>query len=130
MKKIIQTEKAPKPIGPYSQGIRAENFIFLSGQIPIDPSTGEMIRGDIRQQTRQVLENMKGVLESQGLGMQDVVKVNIFLKDMGNFNEMNEVYATYFSSSPPARSTVEVAKLPRNAEIEIEAIAVTREGKK
>ena len=126
MKKIIQTERAPKPIGPYSQAIRAENFIFLSGQIPIDPSTGEMIRGDIRQQTRQVLENMKGVLESQGLGMQDVVKVNIFLKDMGNFNEMNEVYATYFSSSPPARSTVEVAKLPRNAEIEIEAIALTK----
>jgi 2-iminobutanoate/2-iminopropanoate deaminase len=122
-KKVIQTERAPKPIGPYSQAIRAENFIFLSGQIPIDPSTGEMIRGDIRQQTRQVLENMKGVLESQGLGMQDVVKVNIFLKDMGNFNEMNEVYATYFSSFPPARSTVEVAKLPRNAEIEIEAIA-------
>ena len=125
-KKVIQTEKAPKPIGPYSQAIRAENFIFLSGQIPIDPSTGEMIRGDIRQQTRQVLENMKGVLESQGLGMQDVVKVNIFLKDMGNFNEMNEVYATYFSSFPPARSTVEVAKLPRNAEIEIEAIALTQ----
>jgi len=125
-KKVIFTERAPKPIGPYSQAIRAENFIFLSGQIPIDPSTGEMIRGDIRQQTRQVLENMKGVLESQGLGMQDVVKVNIFLKDMGNFNEMNEVYATYFSSSPPARSTVEVAKLPRNAEIEIEAIALTQ----
>ena len=129
-KKVIQTEKAPKPIGPYSQAIRAGNFIFLSGQIPIDPSTGEMVGGDIRQQTRQVLENMKGVLESQGLGMQDVVKVNIFLKDMGNFNEMNEVYATYFSSSPPARSTVEVAKLPRNADIEIEAIAVTREGKR
>jgi len=122
-KKVIQTEKAPKPIGPYSQAIRAGNFIFLSGQIPIDPKTGELVKGDIRQQTRQVLENIRGVLESQGLGMQDVVKVNIFLKDMGNFNEMNEVYATYFSATPPARSTVEVAKLPRNAEIEIEAIA-------
>lgn len=122
-KKVIQTEKAPKPIGPYSQAIRAGNFIFLSGQIPIDPKTGELVKGDIRQQTQQVLENIRGVLESQGLGMQDVVKVNIFLKDMGNFNEMNEVYATYFSSSPPARSTVEVAKLPRNADIEIEAIA-------
>jgi len=97
-----------------------------SGQIPIDPSTGEMVKGDIRWQTRQVLENMKRVLESQGLGMEDVVKVNIFLKDMGNFSPMNEVYATYFSSSPPSRSTVEVAKLPRNAEIEIEAIALTR----
>ena len=122
-KKVIQTEKAPKPIGPYSQAIRAGNFIFLSGQIPIDPKTGELVKGDIRQQTRQVLENIRGVLESQGLGMQDVVKVNIFLKDMGNFNEMNEVYATYFPATPPARSTVGVAKLPRNAEIEIEAIA-------
>jgi len=127
-KKVIQTDKAPKPIGPYSQAIRAGNFIFLSGQIPIAPSTGEMVSGDIRQQTRQVLENMKGVLESQGLGMQDMVKVNIFLRDMGNFNQMNEVYAPYFSSNPPARSTVEVGKLPRNADIEIEAIAVTREG--
>ena len=123
MKKVIQTEKAPKPIGPYSQAIRAGNFIFLSGQIPINPKTGELVKGDIRQQTQQVLENIRGVLESQGLGMQDVVKVNIFLKDMGNFNEMNEVYATRFSSSPPARSTVEVAKLPKNADIEIEAIA-------
>ncbi|MDO9123763.1 MAG: RidA family protein [Deltaproteobacteria bacterium] len=122
-KKVIQTEKAPKPIGPYSQAIRAGNFIFISGQIPIDPKTGELVKGDIRQQTQQVLENIRGVLESQGLGMQDVVKVNIFLKDMGNFNEMNEVYATCFSSSPPARSTVEVAKLPRNSDIEIEAIA-------
>jgi len=123
MKEVIQTEKAPKPIGPYSQAIRAGNFIFLSGQIPIDPKTGELVKGDIRQQTQQVLENIRGVLESQGLGMQDVVKVNIFLKDMGNFNQMNEVYATYFSATPPARSTVEVAKLPKNAEIEIEAIA-------
>jgi 2-iminobutanoate/2-iminopropanoate deaminase len=87
-----------------------------------------MVGGDIRQQTRQVLENIKGVLESQGLGMQDMVKVSIFLRDMGNFNQMNDVYASYFSSNPPARSTVEVGKLPRNAEIEIEAIAVTREG--
>ncbi len=125
-KRVIFTERAPKPIGPYSQAIRAGNFIFLSGQIPIDPKTEELVKGDIRQQTQQVLENIKGVLESQGLGMEDVVKVNIFLKDMGNFNQMNEVYATYFSASPPARSTVEVAKLPRNAEIEIEAIALTQ----
>jgi len=128
MKEIIQTENAPKPIGPYSQAIRAGNFIFLSGQIPIDPKTGELVKGDIRQQTQQVLENIRGVLESQGLGMQDMVKANIFLRDMGNFNQMNEVYATYFSSNPPARSTVEVGKLPRNADIEIEAIAITREG--
>jgi len=122
-KKVIQTEKAPKPIGPYSQAIRAGNFIFLSGQIPIDPKTGELVKGDIRQQTQQVLENIRGVLESQGLGMQDVVKVSIFLKDMGNFNEMNEVYATYFPSSPPARSTVEVSRLPKDVDLEIEAIA-------
>ncbi|MGA2318257.1 MAG: RidA family protein [Thermodesulfobacteriota bacterium] len=123
-KKVIQTEKAPKAIGPYSQAIQAGNFLFLSGQIPLDPKTGELVKGDIRQQTQQVLENIKGVLESQKLGMEDVVKVTIFLKDIGNFNQVNEVYATYFPSSPPARSTVEVAKLPRDADIEIEAIAV------
>ena len=123
-KKVIQTDKAPKAIGPYSQAIQAANLLFLSGQIPIDPKTGELIKGDIRQQTQRVLENIKGLLESQELGMGDVIKVTIFLKDMGNFNQVNEVYATYFSSSPPARSTVEVAKLPRNAEIEIEAIAL------
>jgi 2-iminobutanoate/2-iminopropanoate deaminase len=123
-KKVIQTEKAPKAIGPYSQAIQAGNFLFLSGQIPLDPTTGELVKGDIRKQTQQVLENIKGVLESQGLGMEDIVKVTIFLKDIGNFNQVNEVYATYFPSSPPARSTVEVAKLPRDADIEIEAIAL------
>ena len=122
-KKVIQTEKAPKAIGPYSQAIQAGNFLFLSGQIPIDPKTGELLKGDIRKQTQQVLENIKGILESQGLGMENVVKSTIFLKDIGNFNQVNEVYATYFPSSPPARSTVEVAKLPRDADIEIEAIA-------
>jgi 2-iminobutanoate/2-iminopropanoate deaminase len=123
-KKVIQTDKAPKAIGPYSQAIQAGNLLFLSGQIPVDPKTGELIKGDIRQQTQRDLENIRGLLESQGLGMGDVIKVTIFLKDMGNFDQVNEVYATYFSSSPPARSTVEVAKLSRNAEIEIEAIAL------
>jgi len=123
-KKVIQTEKAPKAIGPYSQAIQAGNFLFLSGQIPLDPKTGELVKGDIRQQTKQVLENIKGVMESQKLGMENVVKATIFLKDIGNFNQVNEVYATYFPSSPPARSTVEVAKLPRDADIEIEAIAL------
>jgi 2-iminobutanoate/2-iminopropanoate deaminase len=123
-KKIIRTERAPKAIGPYSQAIEAGNFLFLSGQIPIDPKTGELVKGDIRQQTRRVLENIKGVLESQKLGMENVVKVTIFLKDIGNFSQVNEVYATCFPSYPPARSTVEVAKLPRDADIEIEAIAV------
>lgn len=123
-KRVIQTERAPKAIGPYSQAIQAGNFLFLSGQIPLDPKTGELVKGDIQQQTQQVLENINGVLESQKLGMDNVVKVTIFLKDMGNFNQVNEVYAAYFPSSPPARSTVGVAKLPRNVEIEIEAIAL------
>jgi 2-iminobutanoate/2-iminopropanoate deaminase len=123
-KKVIQTDKAPKAIGPYSQAIQAGNFLFLSGQIPLDPKTGELVKGDIREQTKQVLKNIKGILESQGLGMENVVKSTIFLKDIGNFNQVNEVYATYFPSSPPARSTVEVAKLPRDADIEIEALAI------
>ena len=123
-KKVIQTGKAPKAIGPYSQAIQAGNFLFLSGQIPLDPASGELVKGDIREQARRVLENLKGVLESQNLGMEDVVKVTIFMKDMGNFSQVNEVYGTYFPSSPPARSTVEVARLPRDVDIEIEAIAV------
>jgi 2-iminobutanoate/2-iminopropanoate deaminase len=123
-KKVIRTEKAPKAIGPYSQAIQAGNLLFISGQIPIDPATGELVKGEIDQQTARVLENIKGILESQGLGTEDVVKVTIFLKDMGNFNQVNEVYATYFPSFPPARSTVEVARLPRDVEIEIEAIAL------
>jgi 2-iminobutanoate/2-iminopropanoate deaminase len=123
-KRVIHTDKAPKAIGPYSQAIQAGNFLFLSGQIPLDPATGELVKGDIREQARRVLENLKGVLESQKLGMEAVVKVTIFLKDIGNFNQVNEVYATYFPSSPPVRSTVEVAKLPRDADIEIEAIAL------
>lgn len=123
-KRVIQTEKAPKAIGPYSQAIQGGNLLFLSGQLPFDPVTGELVKGDIRQQTQRVLANLKGVLESQKLGMEDVVKVTIFLKDMGNFGQVNEVYATYFPSSPPARSTVEVARLPRDADIEIEAIAI------
>jgi 2-iminobutanoate/2-iminopropanoate deaminase len=123
-KKVIQTDKAPKAIGPYSQAIQAGNFLFLSGQIPLDLKTGELVKEDIRQQTQRVLENIKGVLESQGLGMENVVKVTIFLKDIRNFNVVNEIYATYFPSSPPARSTVGVAKLPQDADIEIEAIAL------
>jgi 2-iminobutanoate/2-iminopropanoate deaminase len=123
-KKVIQTEKAPKAIGPYSQAIQAGNFLFLSGQIPLDPVTGELVKGDIRQQTERVLKNLNGILESQKLSMGNVAKVTLFLKDMGNFSQVNEVYATYFPSSPPARSTVEVARLPRDVDIEIEAIAI------
>jgi 2-iminobutanoate/2-iminopropanoate deaminase len=127
-KKVIETQRAPKAIGPYSQAIQAGSFLFLSGQIPLDPKTGELVKGDIRQQTEQVLENIKEVLESQKLGMEDVVKVTIFLKNIGKFNQVNEIYSTYFPTSPPARSTVEVARLPRDVEIEIEAIASIRDG--
>jgi len=123
-KKVVQTDKAPKAIGPYSQAIQAGDFLFLSGQLPLDPASGELVKGDIRQQTKRILENIKGVLESQNLGLEDVVKVTIFLKDMGNFSQMNEVYATYFPASPPARSTVEITRLARDAGIEIEAIAL------
>ncbi|OGP96168.1 MAG: hypothetical protein A2157_20215 [Deltaproteobacteria bacterium RBG_16_47_11] len=123
-KRVIHTDKAPKAIGPYSQAIQAGNFLFLSGQIPLDPTSGELVKGDIREQARRVLENLKGVLESQNLGMENVIKVTIFLKEMGNFSQVNEVYGTYFPSSPPARSTVEVARLPRDVDIEIEAIAI------
>ena len=123
IKKVVHTEKAPKAIGPYSQAIQAGPFLFVSGQVPIDPSTGELVAGDIRQQTRQVLENIKNILGSRGLAMEQVVKTTLFLKDMGNFSQVNEVYASYFQAEPPARSTVEVAKLPRNVDIEIEAIA-------
>ena len=125
-KKVIQTDRAPKAIGPYSQAIQAGSFLFLSGQIPLDPKTGELVKGDIRQQTEQVLKNIKGILESQKLGVGDVVKVTIYLKNIENFNQVNEIYGTYFPTNPPARSTVEVARLPRNAEIEIEAIALAR----
>lgn len=125
MKKVIQTEKAPKPIGPYSQAIRAGDLLFLSGQLPIHPTTGELVTGEVRRQTRQVLDNIKGILESQGLGMESVVKATVFLKDIGTFSEMNEVYATYFTSLPPARSTVEVSGLAKNVDVEIEAIAFT-----
>ena len=127
-KKGIQTGKAPKAIGPYSQAIQAGNFLFLSGQIPLDPNTGELVKGDIGQQTKQVLENIKALLASQSLGMEDVIKVTIFLRDIGNFNRVNEVYATYFPPPAPARSTVEVARLPRDAEIEIEVTALIHDG--
>ncbi len=125
-KKAIQTDKAPKAIGPYSQAIQAGNLLFLSGQIPINPKTGDLAGGSIRQQARQVLENIKALLESQNLGMENVIKVTIFLKDMGDFAQVNEIYAAYFPSPPPARSTVEVSRLPRDVGIEIEAIALTQ----
>ena len=126
MKNIISTEKAPAAIGPYSQGISAQlgNITITSGQLPIDPATGAFAEGGIAGQTRQSLENVKAVLEAGGFSMEDVIKTTVFLKDMNDFGAMNEVYATYFASNPPARSAVEVARLPKDALVEIEAIAV------
>jgi 2-iminobutanoate/2-iminopropanoate deaminase len=126
-KKVIQTDKAPKALGPYSQAIQAGNLLFLSGQIPIDPATGELVEGDIADKTRRVMENIKAVLESQGLNMEDVVKSTVFLKSINDFGRFNETYATYFRSAPPARSTVEVSRMAKDADIEIEMIAMVRD---
>ncbi|AMM53750.1 RidA family protein [Pyrococcus kukulkanii] len=123
MKEIVFTERAPKPIGPYSQAIKAGNFLFIAGQIPINPETGELVKGDIKEQTRQVLENIKAILEAAGYTLNDVVKVTVYLKNMDDFAAMNEVYAKYFGESKPARVAVEVARLPKDVLIEIEAIA-------
>ncbi len=124
MKEIIQTDQAPKAIGPYSQAIRTNGFIFASGQIPIDPATGQFVAGGIAEQTEQVMKNLSRVLEAAGSGLNRVVKTTVFLADMEEFAAMNEVYAKFFSEEPPARATVEAARLPRDARVEIEAIAL------
>ena len=121
--KIISTPNAPAAIGPYSQAVVANGFAFLSGQIPLDPSTGQVVEGDIAVQTKQVLENLKAVLESCGAGLDKVVKTTVYLKDMGEFARMNEVYARYFPASAPARATVEASRLPRDVHVEIDCIA-------
>jgi 2-iminobutanoate/2-iminopropanoate deaminase len=123
MRDVILTDRGPKPIGPYSQAIRTNGFLYVSGQVALDPKTGEMTEADIRQQTERVLENVKGILEAAGLNMHHVVKTTVFLKDMNEFAAMNEVYAKYFTSAPPARSTVQVSRLPKDALVEIEVIA-------
>jgi len=117
---------APSAIGPYSQGIRTGSFIFLSGQIPLVRDTGKFVEGQIQEQTEQVIVNIKALLASQGLGLEDVVKSTVFLADMNEFTAMNEVYAKHFTGTPPARSTVQVARLPRDAKVEIEVIAQVR----
>ena len=120
----VVTDNAPKAIGPYSQGTKGNGFIFCSGQIPADPKTGEMVKGSIADQTRQSLSNVKGVIEAAGSSMDRVMKVTVFLKDMNDFAEMNTEYAKWFSDPPPARAAVEVARLPKDVDIEIEAIAL------
>ena len=121
--KIICTDKAPAPVGPYSQAMAAGDFIYCSGQIPINPATGQLEIGDVERETQLVLENMKAVLEAGGATMADVIKANIFLKDMGDFAAVNGVYGRYFQSNPPARACVEVARLPKDVNVEIECVA-------
>jgi 2-iminobutanoate/2-iminopropanoate deaminase len=123
MKEIVTTDRGPKPIGPYSQAVKSNGFLYLSGQVALDPKTNEMSTGDIRQQTERVLENIKGILEAAGSNLHHVVKTTVFLKDMNDFPAMNEVYARYFTAAPPARSTVQAARLPKDALVEIEVIA-------
>jgi 2-iminobutanoate/2-iminopropanoate deaminase len=124
MREIISTKDAPKAIGPYSQAIKANGFIFCSGQIAIDPATQQVITGDIAAQTDRVLRNLSEILEAAGSGLGKVVRSTVFLKNMAEFTSMNEVYGKYFSSSPPARSTVEVARLPKDVLVEIDVIAL------
>jgi 2-iminobutanoate/2-iminopropanoate deaminase len=123
-KQAIRTDRAPKAIGPYEQAIVANGFVFTAGQIPLDPKTGNIVEGGIAAQTRQVLENLSAVLEAAGASMDSVVKATVFLKNMGDFAAMNEVYTEYFAASKPARSTVAVAELPRGALVEIDLCAV------
>lgn len=123
-REIVKTGAAPAAIGPYSQAIKAGGIVFLSGQIPLDPTSGEMVAGDIQVQTRQVLTNIKAVLSAAGSSLERVVKTTVFLTNMDDFPKMNEVYGEFFSTAPPARSTVEVRRLPRGAAVEIEAIAL------
>jgi len=121
---VISTELAPKAIGPYSQAIRANGFVFCAGQTPIDPAVGKLINGDVPAQTRRVLHNLSAILETAGTSLSRVVKTTVFLTDMANFKAMNEVYAEFFPEHPPARSTVAVAGLPLGAQVEIECIAL------
>ena len=122
--KIISTPNAPAAIGPYSQAVVSHGFAFLSGQIPLDPATGQVIEGDIAAQTQRVLENLKAVLEGCGSSLDKVVKTTVYLTDMREFARMNEVYAGYFPANPPARATVEAARLPRDVRVEIDCIAI------
>jgi len=124
VKDVITTNRGPKAIGPYSQAIKANGFLFVSGQIPLEPHTQQMIEGDVARQTERVLENLKGIVEAAGSSLDRAVKTTVYLKDLADFAAMNEVYGRYFSSSPPARATVEVARLPRDARVEIELIAL------
>jgi len=123
MKKIVKTENAPAALGPYSQAVRVGNFLFVSGQVPLDPKTGEMVGSDAPTQAEQVLKNIKAILEAEGYSLEDVVKATVFAKNMDDFKAVNEVYGRFFTSNFPARAFVEVARLPKDALVEIEVIA-------
>jgi 2-iminobutanoate/2-iminopropanoate deaminase len=124
MKEVVLTERGPKPIGPYSQAVKANGFLYVSGQVPLDPKTGEFAGGDIRQQTERVLENLRGICEAAGTNLHHAVKTTVFLKDMSDFAAMNEVYARYFPAAAPARSTVQAGGLPKGALLEIDLVAL------
>jgi 2-iminobutanoate/2-iminopropanoate deaminase len=124
MKDRVHTDNAPKAIGPYSQAIKANGFVFASGQIPLDPATMQIVEGGIREQTERVMNNLEAVLQAAGSSLEGVVKTTVFLKDLTDFTEMNEVYGSFFKQTPPARSTVEVARLPRDVRVEIDVIAL------
>lgn len=122
----VQTDKAPKAIGPYSQAIKANGFVFVSGQIPIDPATSQLAQGTVTELTRQVMRNLTSILETAGSSLDNVVKTTIYLKDMSDFEEVNNAYAEFFPNHKPARATVEVARLPKDVKVEIDAIAVCK----
>lgn len=124
MKKVVDTDRAPAAIGPYSQGIVAGQFLFVSGQTPLDPATEKLVDGGIKEQTKRALDNIVGILEAAGTGLDKVVKVTVYLEDMNDFAAMNEVYASYFGSEQPARCAIEVSRLPKDAKVEIDAIAI------
>jgi 2-iminobutanoate/2-iminopropanoate deaminase len=128
MKKIVSTKDAPAAVGPYSQAIRSGSLLFCAGQIPLDPESGQIVSGDISAQTKRVLDNVSAILRAENLNFGHVVKTTIFLTDMGDFQTVNEIYATYFRDNPPARSTVQVSALPKGAQVEIEVIAVANDG--
>ena len=122
-KKIIQSTDAPAPIGPYSQAVQAGNLLFVSGQVPIDPASGEVVQGDITAETQQVMKNLEAILQAAGSSFTQVVKCTIFIRDMGQFSAINEAYGQYFAENPPARETVEVSRLPKDVNVEISCIA-------
>jgi 2-iminobutanoate/2-iminopropanoate deaminase len=125
-KQIVRTEQAPQAIGPYSQAVVGGGFVYVAGQLALDPRTGQLVPGDVRIQTKRVMENIKAILEGAGSSLSNVVKTTVFLRDMNDFGAMNEIYGSYFQEDPPARSTFQVAKLPRDGAVEIEVVALAK----